>query len=218
MNSVTQFMKALVADGDEESGNIRRQLSVCAEFERIAKVVLEKSDSESNSRRKRKNYADDGKVPPEAPKPQPGMSKGSPAIHGGVLPTTPQSQQGATVSLSLYLRVYEMWSQVIDIIYPPQSHLSPTMSQNGWMSEFSPGNAMPMMSPNIGNSGPELAQFATGNPPMFDSMSFDQSFQQQDIWPMPMTFEYDWTDLSAAVGNPDITSPQPNHFGNGGHQ
>lgn len=43
---------------DEENGSVRRMLSVCSEFERIAKVVLDKADKESSSRRKRRQQED----------------------------------------------------------------------------------------------------------------------------------------------------------------
>merc|ERR1712225_44933 len=40
---------------EEENGGVKRMLGVCSEFERIAKVVLDKAEKDSSSRRKRKN-------------------------------------------------------------------------------------------------------------------------------------------------------------------
>lgn len=54
MSSVVSFLTMLERDVTEASGNIQRMLSVCAEFERIAGVVLEKSARESRARGKRK--------------------------------------------------------------------------------------------------------------------------------------------------------------------
>lgn len=55
MNLVVGFLSTLCSDEENGSnGSIRRMLSVCSEFERIAKVVLDKADKESSSRRKRK--------------------------------------------------------------------------------------------------------------------------------------------------------------------
>jgi len=51
MNQVVNFLNTLC---NEENSSIKRMLSVCAEFERIARVVLDKADKESSSRRKRK--------------------------------------------------------------------------------------------------------------------------------------------------------------------
>lgn len=52
MNLVVNFLSQL--SSDERNGSVKRMLSVCAEFERIAKIVLDKADRESASRRKRK--------------------------------------------------------------------------------------------------------------------------------------------------------------------
>ncbi|AEO62773.1 uncharacterized protein THITE_57956 [Thermothielavioides terrestris NRRL 8126] len=53
MNVVVTFLSML---GEEaETGGVHRMLGVCSEFERIAKVVVEKAEKEHASRRKRKN-------------------------------------------------------------------------------------------------------------------------------------------------------------------
>ena len=53
MNHVVSFLSTLC---NEENGSIRRMLNVCSEFERIARVVLDKADKDSSSRRKRKQH------------------------------------------------------------------------------------------------------------------------------------------------------------------
>ncbi|KAI9708342.1 MAG: hypothetical protein M1820_004046 [Bogoriella megaspora] len=54
MNLVVSFLSMLCTeDTGRENGSVRRMLSVCSEFERIAKVVLDKGDKESGARRKR---------------------------------------------------------------------------------------------------------------------------------------------------------------------
>jgi len=52
MNLVVSFLSMLAAE--EENGGVKRMLGVCSEFERIARIVLDKSDKDSSSRRKRK--------------------------------------------------------------------------------------------------------------------------------------------------------------------
>lgn len=55
MSSVVAFLTMLERDITESAGNVRRMLSVCAEFERIAKVVLDKAERDlKSSRGKRK--------------------------------------------------------------------------------------------------------------------------------------------------------------------
>ena len=59
MNLVVNFLSMLGAD--EENGGVKRMLGICAEFERVANVVLDRADKESSSRRKRKSHEDASK-------------------------------------------------------------------------------------------------------------------------------------------------------------
>ncbi|KAL2157221.1 hypothetical protein VTH06DRAFT_6357 [Thermothelomyces fergusii] len=52
MNVVVNFLSTLGQEA--ETGGVHRMLGVCSEFERIAKVVIEKAEKEHASRRKRK--------------------------------------------------------------------------------------------------------------------------------------------------------------------
>lgn len=54
MSSVVSFLSMLERDASEANGNVKRMLSVCAEFERIARVVLDKAEREIRGRGKRK--------------------------------------------------------------------------------------------------------------------------------------------------------------------
>lgn len=54
MSSVCSFLTMLERDAQEANGNVRRMLSVCSEFERIAKVVLDKAERDMKGRGKRK--------------------------------------------------------------------------------------------------------------------------------------------------------------------
>ena len=54
MSSVCAFLTMLERDAAEANGNVRRMLSVCSEFERIAKVVLDKAERDMRGRGKRK--------------------------------------------------------------------------------------------------------------------------------------------------------------------
>lgn len=56
MGSVVNFLSTLVTD--ESNGSVRRMLGVCSEFERIAKVVVDRAEKEAQSKRKRKSAAD----------------------------------------------------------------------------------------------------------------------------------------------------------------
>lgn len=53
MSLVVTFLSMLGQEA--ESGGVHRMLGVCSEFERIAKVVIDKAEKEQSNRRKRKN-------------------------------------------------------------------------------------------------------------------------------------------------------------------
>lgn len=58
MNVVVEFLQTVQKEDDsnrQDSGSVQRMLTVCGEFHRIAKLVLDKAESESVNRRKRKN-------------------------------------------------------------------------------------------------------------------------------------------------------------------
>lgn len=73
MNVVVNFLSTLGQEA--ETGGVHRMLGVCSEFERIAKVVIEKAEKEHASRRKRKNQDQ----PPSKPTTNPGNANTSAA-------------------------------------------------------------------------------------------------------------------------------------------
>ena len=56
MSQVVNFLTSLAED--DETGGVKRMHDFCSEFERIAKLVIDKSDRELHSRRKRKSIKD----------------------------------------------------------------------------------------------------------------------------------------------------------------
>jgi hypothetical protein len=61
MNHVVDFLSMLCTD--ENNTAVRRMRDICSEFERISKVVLDKSDRDSHSRRKRKQADTESTLP-----------------------------------------------------------------------------------------------------------------------------------------------------------
>lgn len=53
MNTVCDFLLKLKEE--DEGGNVHRMLTLCGEFDRIAKVVLDRAEKEAMRKRKRKN-------------------------------------------------------------------------------------------------------------------------------------------------------------------
>lgn len=63
MHAVVEFLSTVLAadeygGGKFEDGSVCRMLMVCGEFERIAKLVLDKSEKDNAARRKRKQQED----------------------------------------------------------------------------------------------------------------------------------------------------------------
>ena len=63
MNSVVSFLSLLSTE--ESNGHVRRMLAVCAEFERISRVALDKVEREMRGRGKRKLMDMEKNAPPE---------------------------------------------------------------------------------------------------------------------------------------------------------
>jgi hypothetical protein len=90
MTHVVAFLSQLCA-GDENS-SVRRMLSVCSEFERIAKIVLDKADKDNHSRRKRKQQESrDGE------KNTPSRHATTPSVSSQHAPRTPQPSQPGNI-------------------------------------------------------------------------------------------------------------------------
>ncbi|OMP87101.1 putative transcriptional regulatory protein [Diplodia seriata] len=188
MNLVVNFLSTLCSD--EENGSVRRMLSICSEFERIARVVLEKADKESSSKRKRRQHDDQNK---DGQQQQQGAqsinqmqqqqqsdsrrsSSLTPSINGNAGPvpaflpqqTFPHSQSGTDA--------------------PGSSGAFPTSTGVHPASERASG-------PTALNAG-HLNEFDMG-------AAFQQPFVPQDLWQMPMTLEWDWADMTGYGGIED---------------
>jgi hypothetical protein len=187
MTTVVNFLSQLSID--EGNGSVKRMLGVCSEFERIAKVVLDKSDKESHSRRKRKPAPEDkgtpksmstphqntmrtpgppgsGQVPQFSPSFTPNGLPFNPSVNGFGSPSTQNGDMGFMPDLGN--------TEFGDILTP----------QNGFGSGFSDGGQ--------GYPASAVSPLNLG--------SFQQPFVPQDLWQMPMTLEWDWADMTAGYG------------------
>ncbi|KAK5945477.1 hypothetical protein PMZ80_002682 [Knufia obscura] len=192
MDLVVNFLTNIVAE--ESTGSFKRMLTICSEFTRIARLCLDKAEKEGN-KRKRKVLPEEQQslaagqramaqaqamaqniaratTPPRARQP----TGGSPLVNSTMPDTVPSMSStpaGASVSQPL----------TSDAPMPmpfAQTTYNDMMMTPGMTTSF-PGAAMPSstMSPGISGS------------------SFQQPFVPQDLWQMPMTFEWDiWSDLN----------------------
>jgi len=88
MSMVVSFLSLLTKEA--EHGGVKRMLGVCSEFERVAKVVLDKAEKENSSRRKRKSDANqDIKTKHIPPPPMP--NNGTMPNMAGIFSPSPRS-------------------------------------------------------------------------------------------------------------------------------
>lgn len=209
MNQVVNFLSLLAVT--EEQGAVKRMLGVCAEFERIARVVLEKGDKESNSRRKRSSRTND-----------PDLVQTTQHIpQKRTAPQTPQSNNPPTPQ-NVFIPGFngDLNSQPFD---PNLQAFSPNFSDMNIPLDFSGADYSSMTSPTNGMNGYQEVnmdgQQYSGD--AFNMGSFQQPFVPQDLWQMPMTLEWDIAGLGDVNGylafdpsqgqNPDETQGMSEH-------
>jgi hypothetical protein len=181
MNLVVSFLSML--NSDKENGGVKRMLGVCAEFERIAKVVLDKAEKEA-PRRKRKAQEEDPKAK--------GPTQTSPASS-----QTPWTQHGPIPMASVLSSIMANTMNAQNGLSPMDTSGSPSSGQ--WDADFASDNGY--MAPNgTGMAAPfsDVQGYTNGvgaTPPL-DLNTFQQPFVPQDLWQMPMTLEWDWANMS----------------------
>ena len=191
-------------------------LGVCSEFERIAKVVLDKAEKETSSRRKRKTHenADKDKIPPMP--------------FQGMLPQTPMNTNGQTPAMAGVFSP-SMGGPIMGNPMGLQNGFSP-MNGNGspnsstWHPEYSNGSEY--MTPSNGNGMTpfsDIQGYTNGNEinSPLNLNTFQQPFVPQDLWQMPMTLEWDWADMTGGtypsfengmVGDPALQHANTQHL------
>ncbi|QKX56587.1 uncharacterized protein TRUGW13939_03692 [Talaromyces rugulosus] len=184
MDLVVNFLSMLVTD--ESNGSVKRMLSVCGEFERIAKVALDKAEKEAHSKRKRKVSSSDNKA-------SVGHETGIPKSHITPSPDTDAS----TPPPSALTNAANAFNQAMNgVVSPnPNNFVAATMGDlPSGMPGFS-NDFQNMMNAGAFTQAPFPDQTTSADASNF---SFQQPFVPQDLWQMPMTLEWDWADLSTS--------------------
>lgn len=182
MNLVVTFLSTLGTEG--ENGGVKRMLGVCSEFERIAKVVLDKAEKESSSRRKRKNN-DDQSAKTKAPVPN----------ASSIPPHTPSTNNARTPSMA---GVFSPGMAQLNAAngYSPMPGPGTNHGSPNWQDPNFAGSEY--MSPNGMTPFADIQNYTNGNDVQspVNTNSFQQPFVPQDLWQMPMTLEWDWADMT----------------------
>ena len=210
MNQVVNFLSLLAVT--EEQGGVKRMLGVCAEFERIARVVLDRGDKESHTRRKRRSSKMNDSDPlPPTPQQVPQKRTAPPTPTSNNAPT-PQNifTPGSFGELN---NQFQGFSPSLSDMNLPLD-FNPSVASNDFPNMMGPTNGLP----DFPNSTMEGQQYSSEQ---LNVGSFQQPFVPQDLWQMPMTLEWDWAAMSGENGFPQFDGgegqahPQPNDGMNG---
>jgi hypothetical protein len=158
MNLVVNFLSTLGQEA--EAGGVNRMLSVCSEFERIAKKVIDKAEKDNMGRRKRKSHdpsTSASTTTTSAPKPTMAAPSNPLMTEPGA---TPRPQTASTPK--------------------PLNHVTPS-TQNGQLSPPLPreGGYSPMQQPISQNSSPAMA------PANWPPSAASADFHMTDSQPQP---------------------------------
>ncbi|KAK2737248.1 hypothetical protein FQN57_000415 [Myotisia sp. PD_48] len=212
MNLVVNFLSMLATD--ESNGSVKRMLCVCSEFERIAKIVLDRAEKESQFKRKRKTS--EGQNPVDTPirqqsngipntqNPNPSMSAPPPRPSSSVL------HQQSTFFSSFTPQVNNPFpstasSTLTSPLAPMKNHFDMGASDDGIASQAKTAARLSrelsdiLGGPTINDAAlfnMEQAVPQTSESVPLDISAFQEPFVPQDLWQMPMTLEWDWADMT----------------------
>ena len=198
MSVVLNFLSTIVSD--ESNGSIKRMLSLCSEFERISKAVIDKAERESHSKKKRKadqqgaedrqnTQADENETrqPPSPPQNNFGASGMSPASTSASTSALPTSSlaNGVPVNTSYSTDdgVAGLGSDALNLpgLAGFGQAMSPDVINQATMGSH-PGLNGQMPFSTVGTTAPDM-------------QSFQHPFIPQDLWQLPVSLEWNWTEM-----------------------
>jgi hypothetical protein len=195
MNLVVIFLSMLVQE--EENGGVKRMLGVCSEFERIAKVVVDKAEKETSSRRKRKGHEDHAAKSAHSSRP---AIPNTPSMPPNSF-SPPATFSGTPSGMTTNVLEQPMFSPPLNGSMSGSMSGSVNGSSPGWVPDASFGDG-----PDYGGANGGMTPFAeiqgysnnNVNSPLNMNI-FQQPFVPQDLWQMPMTLEWDWADMTGGA-------------------
>ncbi|CAJ0553605.1 Ff.00g121170.m01.CDS01 [Fusarium sp. VM40] len=181
MNIVVTFLSMLGQEA--EQGGVHRMLGICAEFERIAKAIIDKAEKEQSSRRKRKNQDTTNKSSsnttiPAARHPPAADSTAHRRPSQAQLSPPPNGDSRGSFSIST-----------------PMNDPSPSAMSAGWPQEF------PVPQPHQ-NGDFDSMNYGDGNmhsSPQMPVSAFQQPLLPQDLFSLPMTLDWSWAEMTTGA-------------------
>lgn len=219
MDLVVNFLSRISLD--ESTGSIKRVFKCCSGFQRIAKMTLLKTEKEMSTRQKRKHDKEREKVEKHSTSARQSIDLRRPAesrfaasstgssstnAHTPAMPTydpgtysAPQPRPQETMYSGGYGEAWRLNGGGVT------SNWIPSFEQQGM-------NAGGMI--NTQNQDQDFSLFGAanlggtmqGDNSIFGMGALPQPYIPQDLWSMPMTFEWDWADMVNF----------PNNMGGGG--
>jgi hypothetical protein len=218
MNAVVSFLSIITADESDTSA--RRMLGICTEFERIARLVLDRKDREKHRRGKRRtedSASREESTPPVGSSTNRSDSQ-APASNGSHF-GTPTGSMGpmrpVTARNGIDATPGPLGASTPGFMGDFGGSLSATPGASGSNGETrsppsisSPGllgDLNPLIMPGtplLGNRGvnPENGTDSMADRALDSATPFQQPFVPQDLWQMPMALEWDWADMSQVLG------------------
>ncbi|KAH7402197.1 fungal-specific transcription factor domain-containing protein [Phaeosphaeria sp. MPI-PUGE-AT-0046c] len=218
MKLVVNFLNML--NDDQGSGSVKRMCSVCAEFERIAGQVLEKTDREHASRRKRKQGDSEQDAQTEATAAELLSTGRNAQSSPAATATTPQNNASPGM---IFNPDFHGFNEPFPFS-PNFTHASLQANTQMSQQQFGSPSISSQMLQNQHSSHPNSTSVDVNGINNLNSMAmgqFDQTFNNvpQDLWKMPMTLEWDWADMTGYSGFEDgisMNGVMPD-FGSTGH-
>ena len=213
MNQVVNFLSLLAVT--EEQGGVKRMLGVCIEFERIARVVLERGDKKGHKRRSSKmteHETSGSNLSNPQQQQQQAQAQAEQGQKLSVPMMTPLSNTNAPTPQNIFSPSAFSDNTNGQTFDPAVSGFSPSLSDMGLHLDFNGTtggaeyqNLMASSQSGINAENFDPSQFpANGN--AVDPLSvgsFQQPFVPQDLWQMPMTLEWDWSEAMQGPGGFD---------------
>ncbi|TLS30288.1 hypothetical protein PpBr36_02360 [Pyricularia pennisetigena] len=202
MSVVVQFLSTLGSEA--ETGGVHRMLAVCNEFERIAKLVIDKAEKDNAGRRKRKNNevaagnsnksGNGNREQQSTPRPQSSSAHTPRAQH--VVYTPNGSQMSPVPTQSNHSTPYHGGRM--------SNQSSPAMTPNNWppQGDYVPGSAgMEGMEygghVNFAEMTGFTADIRQSVPPA--SAYFTQPHLPPDLYSLPVSLDWDWAEMSGGA-------------------
>ncbi|KAH6655090.1 fungal-specific transcription factor domain-containing protein [Truncatella angustata] len=206
MDIVVTFLSTLGQEA--ETGGVHRMLGVCAEFARIAKMIIDKTEKEGSKRKRRTQDPPKPANPTPAPQsnttPRPVSSQTTPTPH-----YNQHKQQGLSsppVSSPGHMRRSQTPQSNSNYHSPMNtansgSGSAPRDGPNAWPQDY-PSTGPIYDTPDFNNFH-DLTGFGQpiASPPMQNpnAAGFMPALLPQDMWQLPMNIDWDWQEFAGGA-------------------